>query len=240
MTTCLINRQNETTLSVSFAQPRWTLSLFAVSIYVVLGSFANGGMPMQVQSVWPGELISQIDSHRNSNQVTQPTPASGTNNETPPVSSRTIVIGFVGGRVHPDNAVHREVRIARHLQSLPASNAEVEVFANRQGEAAYKRVLRFLDSNHDGRISPTEKRAARVVIYGHSWGAAQSIVLAQRLERNAIPVLLTAQVDSVAKLGKRDGVFLQTWSKLLITISPMAYFMAVAQFTRSPLPKRGS
>jgi hypothetical protein len=50
-----------------------------------------------------------------------------------------------------------------------------------------------------------EREQARIIIYGHSWGASQTVTLARGLERNGIPVLLTIQVDSIAKLGQKDS-----------------------------------
>jgi pimeloyl-ACP methyl ester carboxylesterase len=44
------------------------------------------------------------------------------------------------------------------------------------------------------------------MLFGHSWGAAAVVLLARELDRVGIPVLLTVQVDSVAKLWQRDGV----------------------------------
>jgi hypothetical protein len=66
-------------------------------------------------------------------------------------------------------------------------------------------VLRLLDKDKDGCLNATEKSAARIVIYGHSWGASETITLAQRLNKLDIPVLLTIQVDSVQKLNEDDG-----------------------------------
>ena len=51
-----------------------------------------------------------------------------------------------------------------------------------------------------------EKQKARIVIFGHSWGASETVTLARKLERDGIPVLLTIQVDSVAKVGQNDSV----------------------------------
>jgi hypothetical protein len=118
---------------------------------------------------------------------------------------QTIVIGFVGGRVHADNDVHLEVRMARKLQKLHPHDAVVWVFENHHGEDAFKAVMREVDANHDGKISREERAAARIVIYGHSWGASQTVTLAQQLDRENIPVLLTVQVDSVAKSNEIDG-----------------------------------
>ncbi len=66
-------------------------------------------------------------------------------------------------------------------------------------------MLNLLDKNKDGCLSAKEKNAARIVIYGHSWGASETITLARRLNELSIPVLLTIQVDSVQKLNEDDG-----------------------------------
>src|SRR5262249_23700258 len=44
------------------------------------------------------------------------------------------------------------------------------------------------------------------VIYGHSWGASETVALARELEVDGIGVLLTVQVDSVSKVGQIDSV----------------------------------
>lgn len=119
-------------------------------------------------------------------------------------TSPLIVMGFMGGRIRADNTVHREATFATQLQRDYPGEIHAEVFANRDGRRAYQEVLRLLDTNHDGVLSSTEKRRARVVIYGHSWGASETVSLARRLGHDGIPVLLTVQVDSVAKKGEQD------------------------------------
>ena len=57
-----------------------------------------------------------------------------------------------------------------------------------------------------GRYPSEEKHNARIVIFGHSWGASETVTLARKLERDGIPVLLTIQVDSVAKIGQNDAL----------------------------------
>ena len=116
-----------------------------------------------------------------------------------------IVIGFVGGYVAHDNAVHGEVQLARRLSGDPPAGTQVRVFENHHGEQAHQEVLRLLDTDRDGTLSPEEKRAARIAIYGHSWGASEAVALARALERERIPVLLTVQVDSVQKWGEDDA-----------------------------------
>ena len=62
----------------------------------------------------------------------------------------------------------------------------------------------MLDANHDGALSTQEKVDARIAIYGHSWGASETVTLARALGVQGIPVLLTIQVDSVRKPGEND------------------------------------
>jgi pimeloyl-ACP methyl ester carboxylesterase len=116
-----------------------------------------------------------------------------------------IVIGFMGGHVRADNLVHREARLARDLDRRYPNAVRAMTFANRDEVAAFRSVLNLLDTNKDGRLSGDEKSAARIVLFGHSWGASEAVNLAQELDRRGIPVLLTIQVDSVRKHGEQDG-----------------------------------
>ncbi len=114
-----------------------------------------------------------------------------------------IVIGFVGGMVAHNNVAHSEVQLAARLRTDYPS-AQVRLFENRHSGQALREVLRLLDVDHDGTLSAVEKQSARIAIYGHSWGASEAVALARALEKNGIPVLLTVQVDSIAKLGEND------------------------------------
>jgi hypothetical protein len=129
---------------------------------------------------------------------------------TPPAGSdvairNTIVVGFVGGLVKHNDARHPEVRFAGYLRDRYPNGVHAEVFANHEGKEALRYVLRFLDSNGDGLLTEGEKEQANIIIYGHSWGASQTVTLARELGRQGIPVLLTIQVDSIAKLGQHDS-----------------------------------
>jgi pimeloyl-ACP methyl ester carboxylesterase len=117
-----------------------------------------------------------------------------------------IVIGFVGGFVGHENSHHGPVIVARQLQRAAAQGTYVQVFENRRRKHAYKTIIRLLDTNHDGVLSPEEKARVRIVLFGHSWGAAAAVLLARDLERDDIPVVLTVQVDSVAKPWQDDSV----------------------------------
>jgi hypothetical protein len=117
----------------------------------------------------------------------------------------TIVIGFVGGFVRKGNAVHSPVKVAARLKESYPSGVHVEIFENHHREEAYRKVMQLLDASHDGKVSTEERRAARIIIYGMSWGGSETVMLARELQKQNIPVLLTVQVDSVGKLGQDDG-----------------------------------
>jgi hypothetical protein len=123
--------------------------------------------------------------------------------QNPPSS---IVIGFVGGFVRHDNPHHGPVVFAEHLRTTAPKGAYIRVFENRHRKSAYKTIIRLLDRDHNGVLSADEKSQARIILYGHSWGASAAVLLARELNRAGIPVLLTVQVDSVAKFWQSDGV----------------------------------
>jgi hypothetical protein len=118
--------------------------------------------------------------------------------------AKVIVVGFVGGFVKHDDAKHAEVQFAAQLRERYASAIDVEVFQNHARQKALEHVLRLADSNHDGLLSPLEENQAKVIIFGHSWGGTETVMLARALQRQHIPVLLTIQVDSIAKPGEEN------------------------------------
>jgi hypothetical protein len=125
----------------------------------------------------------------------------------PAVPPPAIVLGFVGGFVHHDDMAHTEVRLAARLRSEFPQGVHSEIVENHKGAQAYAEILKLLDTNHDGNLSFAEKRAARIILYGHSWGASEAINLARQLDRDEIPVLLTIQVDSITKgFGTDDSL----------------------------------
>ncbi len=118
-----------------------------------------------------------------------------------------MVIGFVGGFVKHDTSAHSTVQVVEHLRNEYPAGVYVQAFENRRREKAHKEILRRLDLNNDGALSTEEKRNARIIIFGHSWGASETVTLARKLEKEGIPVLLTIQVDSVSKIGQNDASF---------------------------------
>jgi hypothetical protein len=115
-----------------------------------------------------------------------------------------IVIGFMGGRVGADNLVHKEALLARNLDRLYPNAIYAATFANRHESDALRTVLHLLGAGKNGYLSAEQKGAARIVIYGHSWGGSETVNFARALDRLGIPVLLTIQVDSVTKSGEDD------------------------------------
>lgn len=121
-------------------------------------------------------------------------------------SAPAIVIGFVGGFVSPNDPVHSEVELATRLRHDYPSGVYVQVFDNRHTNDAYKKIVELLTIRHSDNLTDDEKRNARIVIYGHSWGGAAAVKLARQLGAAGIPVLLTVQVDSVAKFHEDDSL----------------------------------
>ena len=118
-------------------------------------------------------------------------------------STQVIVIGFVGGFVKPDDLRHSEILFASYLHHRYSGAFHVRVFSNHDERDALSYTLRLLDTNCDGTLSKEERKNARIIIYGHSWGASETVAFARELGRLAIPVLLTIQLDIIAKPGQR-------------------------------------
>jgi hypothetical protein len=136
----------------------------------------------------------------------RPVSASDPVSPTPVADTPVIVIGFVGGFVKHDDMVHSAVQLAARLRKDYSTGVYIEVIENHHAEKAHADIVRFVDTDRDGTLSAEEKQRARIILYGHSWGASEAITLARELGREGIPVLLTVQVDSVSKPGENDKV----------------------------------
>jgi pimeloyl-ACP methyl ester carboxylesterase len=123
-----------------------------------------------------------------------------------PKPADTIVVGFVGGFVNPTDANHPEVLFAAYLREHYSSAIHAEVFANHDAKKTMGYVFHTLDTNHDGLLSDEEKRSARIILYGHSWGASEAVEFARMLERRGIPVSLTIQLDTIPKPGQNPSL----------------------------------
>jgi len=115
----------------------------------------------------------------------------------------TLVIGFMGGFVHSDDLRHSEAQLAQRLQRNYGDRIQVEMFENRQRAKAHEQIIEWL-----GGLEGTGEQMPQphIILFGHSWGASAVVYLARELERDAVPVALTVQVDSVRKHGKDDSL----------------------------------
>jgi pimeloyl-ACP methyl ester carboxylesterase len=120
---------------------------------------------------------------------------------TPIPTGSTLVIGFLGG-YERWNDQHRSVR--RLVLKLRARDGIfAESISNHNQNVALSLIRRSLDTNGDGELDDAERAGARVILFGHSWGGAATLNVARALDRLGVPILLTAQIDSV---GLRDKV----------------------------------
>jgi len=124
----------------------------------------------------------------------------------PSAAQKMIVIGFLGGFAKKNDSNHPEVWFGNYLREHYPSASKVEVLPNHDGRVAVREIERLLDTNHDGSLTDEEKKQARIIIYGHSWGASQTVALARELGRAGIPVLLTVQIDIIAKPHQKPTV----------------------------------
>ncbi len=114
-----------------------------------------------------------------------------------------LVIGVLGG-VERWSATNRPVRqLAINLRDHDLRNVYTEWVEHRRKKLALRLIREALDTNRDGKLDEQERQSARIILYGHSMGAASVISLAKSLNKMGIPVLLTIQVDSI---GSGAGV----------------------------------
>jgi hypothetical protein len=127
-------------------------------------------------------------------------------------ASPALVVGFVGGFVHNDDLRHSEVQITRQIQTIYGDRVRVLIYENRRSDEARRMILIWWKQEAgDAAISAEksaghEPRSARIILFGHSWGASAVVALARSLQRDGIPVSLTIQVDSIAKNGNGDSL----------------------------------
>lgn len=104
-----------------------------------------------------------------------------------------VVIGFLGGRDRWDDEDKGVRRLALDLRDQER-NVFAETFENRRRDVAEEFVRAALA---DGTFE------RRLVVYGQSFGGAAVLKFVRSLERRAIEVALTVQIDSV---GQDDGL----------------------------------
>jgi len=122
---------------------------------------------------------------------------------TPLPEGGVLVIGFLGGWEEWNDA-HRGVRkFALRLRAKSLPGVYVETVENHRRELAIELVKKALDRNRDGKLDDDERKSARVILFGQSFGGAAVNKCSRELEALGVPVLLSVQVDSV---GRGDGL----------------------------------
>lgn len=125
---------------------------------------------------------------------------------TTPTNSPVIVIGFLGGFVSHDDISHPEVQMMQDFRREYPKGAYFRLFENNKINDAYDEILHTLRQQNEVGLSAERKQAARIMLFGHSWGGSAVVALSRKLDRAGIPVLLTIQVDSVAKPFRNDSL----------------------------------
>ncbi len=139
-------------------------------------------------------------SPQSQRQLLQPPPAANIH-AMPPL----IVIGFAGGFIKRTSIVHGEVELAHHLREKYGSTIHAEIFENHRGDDAYREILLLLKTAASTSLVE-DPQQARIILYGHSWGASETVAVARKLERDHIPVQLLIQVDGVRKRPTDDAI----------------------------------
>src|SRR5580765_3064947 len=115
---------------------------------------------------------------------------------------RAVVIGFLGGYTKRSDVKHPEVVFANYLRIRYGPSVQAAAFGNHETQKAFELIRGGTDPDKNGAQSSAEKEPVKIILYGHSWGAAQVLEFARELERHSIPVALTIQIDSVHKMGQ--------------------------------------
>ena len=97
-----------------------------------------------------------------------------------PRIQKAIIVGFVGGFVKSDDVKHPEVLFATYLQRRYGAAVHAEVFGNHHGKKAIEDTTLRLDTDKDGFLKAGEKEQVKIILFGHSWGASQTLIFRAR------------------------------------------------------------
>ena len=169
----------------------------------VRGQTLSGGLRDTRQVTPPATSVCQnADATAQVREALQLVCAQRGSDEALTSAQRLIVIGFLGGFARSGDTKHPEVWFGAYLREHYPSAIEVSVISNHEWRKAKGDVLRLLDADHDGVLTVAERRQAKIIVFGHSWGASEASAFARDLEQLGIPVLLTIQIDIVSKPGQ--------------------------------------
>jgi hypothetical protein len=112
-----------------------------------------------------------------------------------------LVIGFLGGAEHWNSEVREVRKLALDLRARNLPGVHAETVENHRRGLAMELVEKAFDRNGDDTLDPAECAAARIILYGHSFGGAAVVKFARELKARGISVALTAQVDIIGADG---------------------------------------
>ena len=122
---------------------------------------------------------------------------------TPLGQNETLILGVNGGREPWNNDKHCVRRLALKLRSMNLPGVFVETIENKNRSLAIELITNAFDRNRDGKLDEQERKSARLILYGQSFGAAAVVKLSKELKQIGVPILLTVQIDSV---GRDDAI----------------------------------
>jgi hypothetical protein len=181
----------------------WDKALAACVLLVVAIPCLSQAIPAKVAA--GANVLSDAVSVKMATAGTDTAMASAASSVVKLSSQPLIVVGFAGGFVRSTSTVHGEVELAARLRARYGATIRAEVFENHRGDEAYREILRLAGLSNSTAPS-AKKKAARIILYGHSWGASEAVAIARRLKQDGVPILLVAEVDRVAKPGEDDSV----------------------------------
>jgi len=112
----------------------------------------------------------------------------------------------MGGNVAPTDTTRNELIISERLRAAYPQGVYLQVFENRRFQEAHQQISQWLGASPEHSLSAEEKSSAKIILYGHSWGASAVVALADELQKDSVPVALTIQVDSIERGGQNDAV----------------------------------
>ncbi len=118
---------------------------------------------------------------------------------TPLAPDHVLVLGIVGGVERWNDDSRGVPKLAARLRALRLPRVSVETVENHRLELAVRLVRNAFDHDGDGRLDAGERQSSRLILFGHSMGAAAVVALAGKLNQMGMPVMLSVQIDSFGR-----------------------------------------
>jgi hypothetical protein len=117
--------------------------------------------------------------------------------KTPLPPGEILIIGFMGGRDRWNDDRRAVRKLALKLRAMNLNRVYMETVENKQRQLGIRFIQQAFDYNRDGQLDEQERNAARLILYGQSFGGAAVVKAARELHKLGVPILLTVQIDSV-------------------------------------------